>query len=285
MSWRSRFVLISVDDFPISTFIPLTLKYTDLQVLQAIAVVRYFQLRLEGESKMDASNETAGIIYGKRFPSSFKARSIRHWADVYLVTSELVKFQQGLNAKTKSVITDENVQQIFKTELRAMKDVDRCPKSFKNILEERLLCTVPNGPKKLSLETARRWMIYLGFKSTKQGKGYYTDGHNRPDVTDHRVKFLAEMEVYEKRMIKYAGADMTEEESPVLSDGVRRIVFITHDESTFYCNEGKALLWMENGKKKILPKSKVALNVTDKFSSSSKELIIFICFMVNRGNR
>jgi hypothetical protein len=31
------------------------------------------------------------------------------------------------------------------------------------------------------------------------------------------------------------------------------IIYIT----CFYCNEGKALLWMENGKKKILPKSKV----------------------------
>jgi hypothetical protein len=111
-------------------------------------------------------------------------------------------------------------------------------------------------------------MIFLGFKSTKQGKGYYTDGHNRPDVIEHRVKFLAEMEAYEKRMMKYSGADMTEEEAPVLSEDEKRLVFITHDESTFYCNEGKSLLWMENGKKKILPKSKVIFFVSNKFSSS-----------------
>ena len=64
---------------------------------------------------MDASTQTAAILHGKNSPSSFKARSIRHWADVYLylVTSELVKFQQGVNTKTKSVITDENLQQTF----------------------------------------------------------------------------------------------------------------------------------------------------------------------------
>ena len=36
---------------------------------------------------MDASTQTAAILYGKKSPSSFKARSIRHWADVYLMTS------------------------------------------------------------------------------------------------------------------------------------------------------------------------------------------------------
>jgi hypothetical protein len=206
---------------------------------------------------MDASAATASVIYGKCSPTSFKARSIRHWADVYLATSELVKYKQGTNTKTKSVITDENVQQIFKTELRALADESRCPKTFKLMLEERILKTIQNGAKKISLETARRWMIYLGFKGTKQGKGYYTDGHNSPDVTEYRIKFLDEMEVYERRMMKFSGSEMTEEETPTLTDDEKRVVFITHNELTFYCNEGKALLWMENGKKKILPKSRV----------------------------
>jgi hypothetical protein len=98
-------------------------------------------------------------------------------------------------------------------------DEDRCPKSFKNVLEQRILRTVPNRLKKMSLETIRRWKISQGLKSTKQSKGYYTDGRNRPDVNEHRVKFLAEMVSYENRMMKYAGADMTEEEPPVLSEG------------------------------------------------------------------
>ena len=31
------------------------------------------------------------------------------------------------------------------------------------------------------------------------------------------------------------------------------IVYIVHEEATFYCNAG---FWMENGKKKLLPKAK-----------------------------
>ena len=35
----------------------------------------------------------------------------------------------------------------------------------------------------------------------------------------------------------------------------KKVVFITHDESTFYCCEGKKVMWMENGKMKILSKT------------------------------
>ena len=43
---------------------------------------------------------------------------------------------------------------------------------------------------------------------------------------------------------------------PDLSDGEKRVVLTTHDESTFYCFEDKPLMWMENGKNKLLPKTK-----------------------------
>ena len=233
---------------------------------------------------MDASAATASVIYGKCSPTSFKARSIRHWSDVYLATSELVKYQQGLNTKTKSVITDENVQQKFKTELRALTDESRCPKNFKLMLEERILKTIPNAPKKISLETARRWMIYLGFKCSKQGKGYYTDGHNRPDVTEYRTKFLEEMEVYERRMMKFSGTEMTDEEAPTLAEDEKRVVFITHDESTFYCNEGKALIssWSQNRvkhqntEKEVKQESKVRISQANLQTSKSQSHITLI---------
>ena len=33
--------------------------------------------------------------------------------------------------------------------------------------------------------------------------------------------------------------------------GCRKIVLVTHDESTFYANDDKKLLWMEKRKKKV----------------------------------
>jgi hypothetical protein len=43
---------------------------------------------------------------------------------------------------------------------------------------------------------------------------------------------------------------------PTLKDGEKEAVLVTQDESTFYCNEGRRFFWLENGKKKLLPKSK-----------------------------
>ena len=61
------------------------------------------------------------------------------------------------------------------------------------------------------------------------------------------------MQQYECRMLQYAD-DMSL--VPPQDATQKLCVLITHDESTFYCNEGKKLFWLENKKKKLLPKSK-----------------------------
>ena len=67
------------------------------------------------------------------------------------------------------------------------------------------------------IQTARRWLHYLGFKPKVQIKGYYTDGHNRPDVLNYRDNvFLPQMEIYERRMRQYDGPDMTDMKEPTL---------------------------------------------------------------------
>ena len=45
---------------------------------------------------------------------------------------------------------------------------------------------------------------------------------------------------------------------PVLSDGEKECVIITHDETTLYANEGHSIIWMENKKRFIKPKSQSA---------------------------
>jgi hypothetical protein len=71
---------------------------------------------------------------------------------------------------------------------------------------------------------------------------------------------MRKMETLERRMCKFGSdksANMEEVFQPeLLLPGEKELVLITHDESTFYCNEGKRMFWMESKKKKILPKSK-----------------------------
>ena len=159
--------------------------------------------------------------------------------------------------KTASVITDEHIAHILRNYLRAMKDEDRCPKTFQELLNGSVLNDIPNAPRRISMKTATRWMYFLGFQPKKQRKGYYTDNHNRDDVVEYRDKvFLPTMQDYERRMVHYDGIDMTTEIIPNLQSEERPIVIITHDETTCYCCEGKAVMWMENGKNKLLPKTK-----------------------------
>ena len=227
------------------------------EVIQSMAIIRYLQLLTEGYSLMKASISVATVLYGKNARSSYKARSIRGWAKLYLQTGEIRKFQQGKNVKTASVITDEHIAHILRNYLRAMKDEDRCPKTFQELLNGSVLNDIPNAPRRISMKTATRWMYFLGFQPKKQRKGYYTDNHNRDDVVEYRDKvFLPTMQDYERRMVHYDGIDMTTEIIPNLQSEERPIVIITHDETTCYYCEGKAIMWMENGKNKLLPKTK-----------------------------
>jgi hypothetical protein len=61
--------------------------------------------------------------------------------------------------------------------------------------------------------------------------------------------FLPQMAIYEQRMRHYDGPDMTDIVEPTLKEN-------SYDESTFYCCEGRPMMWMENGKSKLLPKTR-----------------------------
>ena len=115
---------------------------------------------------------------------------------------------------------------------------------------------IPNATDRVSEKTCERWMKFLGFTATKASKGWFTDGHERIDVVQSRGQFLSIMEPLQRRMRSWSGKKMEIEKLPTLEAGEREAVLITHDESTFYCHEGLKIFWLENGKKKILPKSR-----------------------------
>ena len=48
----------------------------------------------------------------------------------------------------------------------------------------------PGYPRRVSVETARKWLYDLEFDVLQLSKGVFIDGHDRPDVVESRVKFL-----------------------------------------------------------------------------------------------
>ena len=51
----------------------------------------------------------------------------------------------------------------------------------------------PGFPRKISVETARKWMHELGFEVVTKKKGTFVNGHERDDVVEYRKKFLRRM--------------------------------------------------------------------------------------------
>ena len=139
-----------------------------------------------------------------------------------------------------------------------MKDEERTPAKFMQDLNNTILRDIQNAPTKVCEDTAKRWMRYLKFERTAAGKGWFVDGHERPDVVAYRAVFLnhALSPDILRRMTTYSfdkdGKKTTH--PPELKEGEKEVVLITQDESTFYTNEGKKFFWMEGMKKKLAKK-------------------------------
>ena len=68
--------------------------------------------------------------------------------------------------------------------------------SFARWVNEELLpnhALEPGYPRKVSRETARKWLHELGFCVFDSKKGTYVDGHEWQDVTEYHAKFLCKM--------------------------------------------------------------------------------------------
>ena len=226
------------------------------QRMQALACLRYFEIlnSKRNVTKTDASVQVASILYGRTIKNSYKAQQIRSWSNHFLQYRTFPTYSQGQHVKTATVIHDERVQVHLKAWLRSIPDIERNPQRFAKDLNDQLLREIPNAPQSVTEPTSKKWMIFLGFYPTKASKGWFTDGHERDDVVRYRNDvFLPKMESIESQLRKYTKeSDYSE---CILPDGIENVI-ITHDESTTYANEGRAVFYMEGGKKKCLPKGK-----------------------------
>lgn len=92
---------------------------------------------------------------------------------------------------------------------------------------------------------ARAMLLSLGWARTRYSKCVFYDGHEREDVKAHRVKFLAAMKEFEKRMTKYSGEDCMTATPPTLNVGEKEVFLVVHDECTVYVYEDESHAWVE----------------------------------------
>src|SRR5690349_9869212 len=89
----------------------------------------------------------------------------------------------------------------------------------------------------------------------------------RDDVIKYRMEFLEKMKEYEKRMIRRKELDPNILETSTdskeylliptgLPEGQRPLLFYTHDESTFYANDGQRMIWHPKGEMPLRKKGR-----------------------------
>ena len=109
----------------------------------------------------------------------------------------------------------------------------------KNYVEQQIIPQLGiKSVQQISLRTSRRWLHKLGFHYKRYLKGVYIDGHERPDVVAYRQVFLQKVSEYEQLMSKWYDEDCKIRTYPLLADGEKEHIWVTHDESTFHVNDG-----------------------------------------------
>ena len=217
-------------------------------ILQYIAVSKYIENRISGAGKIQSSKSAANCLPDS---CSRSAKCVLAWAKFFIETGTLPDSRQGKHQKTKSMMSDEDVEYKCIQWLRTCKKNERTPKKFARFVCDTLLPeTIGAVGKRISDRTAERWMKALGYKYGAWKKGVYVDGHEREDVVIYRKVFLERMMERFKLMDWYDGDDMDITIEPTLGmdqDGVleKKCVWVTHDESTFHANDDGGKGWSD----------------------------------------
>ena len=177
------------------------------QLNQFRIIQNFANLWLKGLSRTQASMEIARQWHEGQ--GNWFARRVRALARHYQTFEKLPAEKRGGAGNNCSWLHDETVKRSTLNWLISQKTGDVTLCKLQHALNDRLfaeLNIVPKSP--ISEQTARRWLIKLGWRRTVVRKGVYMDGHEREDVVEYRNKvFLPALKEFEKHMAKYERFD------------------------------------------------------------------------------
>lgn len=101
----------------------------------------------------------------------------------------------------------------------------------------------------ISHATAKRWMQAMDYRYGKGKNGMYIDGHEREDVVRYRQETFLPLWTDLVRRMLLVDADGNVVRDPQLGNfrqdrTERRVILVTHDESTFYANDRRKTRWI-----------------------------------------
>jgi hypothetical protein len=172
------------------------------------------------------------------------ARNIRAWILTYLRTTRLPLSRYG--RQNNSLLADEDFSQLIQLHLQSVaKDGYVQAQDVVNFVATPEMKEYLGRKSGITVQTARRWMKQLEWRYGRKKRGMYINGHERDDVVAYRKQFLARWSEYLKRMVVY-DRDGNVAANPTGVDvvaGKKRLILVTHDESTFYANDRRSTKW------------------------------------------
>jgi hypothetical protein len=171
-----------------------------------------------------------------------RARSIRTWVLDFIQEGTLPFHSYGYTRQT--VLEDEEILQEIQGGLSE--------KAKNGFIKAQDVCEIVAGEKiqlmfsrlgvqkpGISQSTAQRWLTKMNWRYSETKKGMYIDGHERDDVVAYRRAFVCRWADYETQFQFW---DDNGNPLPRASDS-RRLILVTHDESTFFQNDERKTCW------------------------------------------
>lgn len=229
----------------------------------SLGLFLYFQLTKHLEVGATKAAELAGMMIGK------SDKTVREWRKQFFENEGVIpESQQGKYQRSGVMWCSEELNEKATRYIRDNANVKGQPNiiitKFCQWVNEDLLPNMtlePGFPRKIGIETARKWMHELGFSVVVKKKGTYVDGHERDDVVEYRKTFLRRMVA-----LGFLNRDNapTDEARNALPDDLEtprpavleKTVVLFHDESTFQANDDQPTIWALPGTSVMRPKSK-----------------------------
>ncbi|KAG2357755.1 hypothetical protein BDR07DRAFT_1490342 [Suillus spraguei] len=178
---------------------------------------------IAGGKWTQAADETVAVLHG----GSWLSCNLQTWSKAYI--KYCAKLPMHRYGNHHSRIDDKVLATDIKLHLQCVGKYVSA-QEIVNYLSNPEVQSHHGLSKTISLVTAQRWMLKLGYHWKEEEKGQYVDGHEREDVVTYHQK---EDDV------------MVEEDLDELPRH-RRVVVWFHDESTFYAHDRHDVRWVHS---------------------------------------
>ena len=220
--------------------------------LQHLALLLYARLPTKfGLQKTDTAAVVGEFLHRNE-------RTIRCWVDDFVSNGgEFSDSQQGHYIRNNTLMSNEELCEKARVYVRE----NAAPRGRPNLTAGAFCHWVnndllpnsilePGYPRRVSVETARKWLHDLGFDVLQLSKGVFIDGHECPDVVESRVKFLRTMTECgflhpDNAPTEEAAQALPTDVPHMLKEEGEKCIVWFHDKSAYNTTEDTPILWRE----------------------------------------